>query len=489
MAGYNWDKATPQVASSEFARAFTPLRVSDPLDPTDATKDALKQMSISAVIAAGASQAAASATAAVEPLVEGKANTSDLVAATGSTGLGHKSPLAGSSSTTVYASFAARRANAKSDFDAAFDGVTDDTAAIQAGINAVSAAGGGTLELPAGTAIVGTLTLPQDVTLEGQGKFQTVLKASAGLNAPLIDRPGTNSGVINRGGVQRLTIIGSGLANTDMIGIRSVYTNRAVYRDIDIFGTYRGMWIENVWQDILDNIHVHGGGTYQSYIGFYFAPKAAISGVSNAVIAVGCMAQGVFYCGWRLENYDGSKFTACEGTDGSYGWFLGSPSTGTEACQFGHFVNCLGDTNSVNNWRIDKGNAAGIRQAQFANCWGGTAGVENLYIGGASQLMFSNLQLVGAAEHAINLQLASRISITGCNIRDYATVAGRNGIYLGNSQAVAITGNQIYTSKSGSGVAVVEGGTSDYNVVSGNALLAGATLSGAHSVAANNVSI
>jgi len=374
------------------------------------------------------------------------------------------------------------------DFGAKFDGVTDDTAAIQAAINLVSSRGGGTVILQSGSSKVTTLNRPDSVMIRGAGRRGTRLVSPTGYNAPMIQSIGTLANSINRGGVQDLALVGSGKANAGMVGIKEVFTNRSTHRDIDIFGMYEGMYVENVWQVLWDNIHVHGGGTDQSRTGFRFGPKDPTSGVSNAVIANGCVAQGVEYCGWRLENYDGAKFTSCEGMDGNYGWYLGSPSSGSQACQFGHFVNCLGDTNSVNNWRIDKGNASDIRQAQFANCWGGSAGQENLYVGGASQLVFSNWQLVNAGSHGISLQLSSRMSISGCHIRDYSSTAGRNGICVNNSQVITMTGNQIYTSKANSGVGIMEYGSSNYNAVVGNALLGGVNIIGANSIAASNVS-
>jgi VCBS repeat-containing protein len=66
------------------------------------------------------------------------------------------------------------------------DGVTDDTAAIQAAINAAHAAGGGTVYIGAGTFIVsgtsdksdGAIRMLDNVTLQGAGMGQTILKVS-----------------------------------------------------------------------------------------------------------------------------------------------------------------------------------------------------------------------------------------------------------------------------------------------------------------------
>jgi hypothetical protein len=65
-------------------------------------------------------------------------------------------------------------------YGATGDGVTDDAAAIQAAVNACSAAGGGVVHFPAGTYALKTyITLASNVMLTGQGR-KTTLKLVAG---------------------------------------------------------------------------------------------------------------------------------------------------------------------------------------------------------------------------------------------------------------------------------------------------------------------
>src|SRR3972149_4011481 len=79
--------------------------------------------------------------------------------------------------------------NVKS-YGAVGDGVTDDTAAIQAAIDAVTTAGGGTVYVPSGTYIIGsTLTLPlypTPITLRGSGSA-TILKLKDSANVNVIE--------------------------------------------------------------------------------------------------------------------------------------------------------------------------------------------------------------------------------------------------------------------------------------------------------------
>jgi hypothetical protein len=66
------------------------------------------------------------------------------------------------------------------------DGVTDDTAAIQAAIDAVASAGGGTVLLPPGVFLVSdTITLASGVTLQGSGVPSTILRGDD-LDGPIV---------------------------------------------------------------------------------------------------------------------------------------------------------------------------------------------------------------------------------------------------------------------------------------------------------------
>lgn len=72
------------------------------------------------------------------------------------------------------------------DYGAAGDGVTDDRAAIQAAIDAASAAGGGVVFLPAGTYLIKRpLFLPSKVTLMGAGRGATTITKPASVKSLL----------------------------------------------------------------------------------------------------------------------------------------------------------------------------------------------------------------------------------------------------------------------------------------------------------------
>lgn len=119
-------------------------------------------------------------------------------------------------------------------FGAAGDGSTDDTAAIQAAIDAVSAGGGGAVAVPSGAFVTGSLFLKDNVTLWlDPGAF---LLASLDPRAfPIIDARWegvtrqVHASIINAFGARRISVAGRGTMD----------------------GRGRGWW-ERYWSDTLD---------------------------------------------------------------------------------------------------------------------------------------------------------------------------------------------------------------------------------------------
>lgn len=125
---------------------------------------------------------------------------------------------------------------------AAATGVTaTDTGLIQTAIDAASTAGGGVVQLRAGTYIVSTLQIKTGVTLRGQGIGATVVKLANGTNADLVTVPsfstldaGNTSGGETKWAIERLTLDGNGDNQTGTSWALRVYAYNYRITDVQI---------------------------------------------------------------------------------------------------------------------------------------------------------------------------------------------------------------------------------------------------------------
>jgi hypothetical protein len=148
----------------------------------------------------------------------------DLLAPSGSNSVGYLPAGAGAVATTVQTKL--RESVSVLDFGAVGDGVADDTAAIQAAIVAVNAAGGGELLIPEGTyKVTSSITIYPNVTIFG---YAATL-AWAGSAAPVLTS--STSTILSGAGIFGLTIDGSTTA-TKLLELYSAY--RCSFRDLNL---------------------------------------------------------------------------------------------------------------------------------------------------------------------------------------------------------------------------------------------------------------
>jgi hypothetical protein len=143
------------------------------------------------------------------------------------------------------------------DFGAVGDGVTDDTAAIQAAIDAVYAAGGGHINFPSGTFLTNNITLKAGVQLEGKGAYATTIKLKNNANADIITVEnayslfGTTATGINGWGIHNLTLDGNDTnqspASLDACNGITCYSAKYMIRNV-IIKNVKGHGIRSEWQ-------------------------------------------------------------------------------------------------------------------------------------------------------------------------------------------------------------------------------------------------
>lgn len=366
------------------------------------------------------------------------------------------------------------------------DGVTDDYQAI---VNTMTAAAQNKIVFfPAGTyAIRQSLPLPDKTSLQGEDKSSCTIKALG--NFPVVYEIRASSNPILWSSISNLTIRGSGMTGSNAHGIQLMFANRVTLSNLFFFSCNHGVDLAHQWQTFLTDLHVHGAGTDQNNIGFYFQPLTDPIDNNNAVQAVNCMAQYVSSYGFRLVNANGSKFTNCEADSGLIGFYVGDPASGTRSVQFTHFVNCLGDTNSQYSWAFIRGSATYMGMIQCANCWAGNSNGIGVYISGCDSMSLANWLVISHNQNGIELLNSTNISVTGCTINNYsrASAGAYAGVNIASSNRCAVTGNNTQTTFNSDGIDL--NGNSGSNVITGNVsqIQVGNFSSGTNNVIASNV--
>jgi hypothetical protein len=266
------------------------------------------------------------------------------------------------------------------------DGVTVDSAAIQAAVNAAITAGGGTVYIPAGTYVCSGVYLGSNVTLVGAGMGATVLlldpTATPGTNAWVIRVANGSTVAASYVTVSDLTIDGNRGAFTNPAGkvygyylgtgtlglVTDCAVTRVEFRHCptyacDIVNALR-VAVTDCWS------HDNGGtlGSFNACSGFEIlgddvtlvncramtnSAKGFISGESSVVHYrtrfIGCTAQGNTSDGFNLhDGVSNSSIIGCAARDNG-----GSGITLSTSAVRNVVTSCATSGNSVNGIRLD----------------------------------------------------------------------------------------------------------------------------------------
>ncbi|MGZ5029075.1 MAG: glycosyl hydrolase family 28-related protein [Methylobacter sp.] len=171
--------------------------------------------------------------------LQAKVSLSDLAATTGSSLVGHISSGTGAVARTAQSKL--RDTVSVKDFGAVGDGITDDTAAIQAAINSVNSVNlndgiGGVVRLPEGRFLISsTITIPFGVTLEGIGSnaYGSALYAAASFSGSEVISMTPQSGYsFNNGHIKNIAINCNDVSGVGAIKFNGAYENSSI---CDIF--------------------------------------------------------------------------------------------------------------------------------------------------------------------------------------------------------------------------------------------------------------
>lgn len=353
---------------------------------------------------------------------------------------------------------------------------TDNMTFIQDAIDSFSpfnafSQSGGVVFLPRGTYYVSDsldLTLKHGVWIVGESTKSTFIMSPN--NDHIIGAIGSSTDITSRCGVIDLTIRGGGESLTASEGINFAWVNRGVVERVAFLSLRTCMVMTHQYQTRLEFSGAHGAGFDRCHTGLLMT-ETTLTNIDNAVFATNLEFQGLTSVGFRIMNGQGSKFVNCEagGSPMVYGWWIGEPSTGTVKVQWMHFVNCLADSVSGRGWNFQKGTATELSEIQLANCWSGNVNDTNLEFVGCSDFVIDNFQIITSAVMGILLNGCTRVTLSNSQIKAYnANNTGSGwGILMQDTTHSKIIGTT-FRSAFTSAPALAEGGTSNYNIISGN---------------------
>jgi hypothetical protein len=398
------------------------------------------------------------------------------------------------------------------DFGAIGNGVADDTAAIQATINAAASQGlGASVYFPTGQyRITAALTITNTkVTLIGEGIDSSIIRqVTASADGVFFNYP-ISFGLPTGGGVRDLTIeAGAGFSSNAFYGIGSSGTGLRVLNASDNFAVenlsvnnfnrgvavlhcyntrwsnYRILYANTALELDLDGTNIGASNTFTA---------AKISNLGFA----GTVATSI---GIRIRASGGEFFSFTDITSFGRGIVI-DPATGSQQVLYLEFQSVRSDTTTSYGIELD-GTAKNVWSIRFDNCWSAFCGSDGVRMTGANvdgirwvggtirenvgngvllensvknidfldAEITGNSRTVSGTNHGVKIQPNVNLwSVQNCRIGNYATGAAtqQDGINIaaGTSQNFEITNNTLIGNL-GQPIAI---GTSSLNyVISGN---------------------
>jgi hypothetical protein len=296
------------------------------------------------------------------------------------------------------------------DYGATGNGVTDDTAAIQAAITAVQTAGGGTVFFPAGTYLVTPTASPalsitaNNVKLLGASRKAVTIKKNA--NGVLLSMSGPSTDSTGATHVRYCAVENIAFNGNSFTGsiIQAYYSDNHVFRDVYI--TNNGdICIDGVefWDSRFFNLAIESstGAANSSTPNVYLRNSAAASGFGFSSDSV----NQIHFIGCRFESFGTGAIWIAQGTSNSNnpnGIYITDCKMESSLIQGGPFLKA--DSNSVaifvNSLYCYAGNfAGGYSTAQNIIVWSAIqSSLQNVLIGnGAVATVNSGVDLFSAS--------------------------------------------------------------------------------------------
>ena len=339
----------------------------------------------------------------------------------------------GAVATTVQAKL--RETVSVMDFGAVGDGTTDDTAAIQAAVNALNSAGGGSLYVPSATYLITQITLKSNVSIVGNGN-SSIFKVKAGTSVDIFTATSISNVLLsnfyvdctNQGGAFNGIKI-TGFTNSEINGVTiynaagfgwlifSSINSKFLRNTINITRQWDGMTIST---GSIGNI-IEGNTVINSYdSGIGFTNTIGTVCVGNYVDRSGVVVSGSYVApGIDAAGAVNADITGNYVIGNLYGIsLLQHPNSGQNPKR----VTCSGNTVADSVYGIMLGAVSVILPAT-------TVGV-------LSEIIISGNKIFGDSVQGIHLDTCQNITVCANDV-SYCT----NGIYINNTSYITLSAN------------------------------------------------
>lgn len=349
------------------------------------------------------------------------------------------------------------------DFGAVGDGVADDTAAIQAAVNAAGAAGGGTVYFPAGTYLVSSTILitSHSTYLRGDGMWNTIITRNSSSFSDTIVFKGNGSSRLLYVGIKDIGIRTTGLmssgAHLRMDGllwfeVNNVFCENGFHNFL--FQTVQSGLISNTY--VLGNNLYGGSGVGRSYMKFtssadpYNVNWSGDLFVDNFNWRANTAAQ-VYSYGLHIDSADGIWFQNGHIGNCADANILIEAVSSSLPLNLVYFSNVMSDEGLAHSCLIRGSQAIDFSSIRFASCEFKSGGNPAFCPYGVviadgctvEELQFSNclFQEFGAQGFLHQSEVSGVVTLTGCIAKGNGRNTPAPGIQIDDGgKKVVITG-------------------------------------------------
>ena len=362
-------------------------------------------------------------------------------------------------------------------FGAYGNGTNDDTAAIQATVNA---AVGSSVYIPTGTYVTGSINLPPATCIFGDSPIASILQPNAN-NISVLSMINNVSALQNGPNIVNIGFslpAGTPYSNVTAINLTGASSanriNFTAISNVDVFANGPNIFSNGIYMTYCVNTHIINSRITWANNGL-FINNCADTDLVNIDIQLGNNIGFTFQGGGPGAFDEGIRMTNCTTNGQQVGCYIFGQSWGEmNSCSLttapgGAFI-----LENANNWNVSG--------CEFSSANSGgpvTAANVNIFNNSTNICISSSFLAIGT--FGISVSNSVFVNVNACRFANNSNV----DIFLGSSSQVSVVAN--ICESAGSAISIDEAGASDYNIITNNIVQGTVVQVGANSLVNNNV--